>query len=84
MLVPTNKSKEIIKNYEELRSKIRDLIRSITNWQQLFHKTNTGQNALSFIGPALWNKVPEEIKNLNAFKHNLMKHSLKELGKSNF
>ena len=132
MLVPTNKSKGIIKNYEELRSKIRDLIRSITNWlpikgrynqcvnsiafkyfdnqcpyylndvimkapesssslrnsyhkfQQPFHKTNTGQNVLSFIGPALWNKVPEEIKNLNAFKHNLMKHSLKELGKSNF
>ena len=135
MLVPTDKSKEIIKNYEELRSKIRDLIRSIINWlpikgrynhcinsiafkyfdnqcpyylnevfmkapetssslrnsyhklQQPFRKTNTGQNALSFIGPALWNKVPDEIKrttNLNAFKHNLKKHYLKELGKSNF
>ena len=55
--------------------------------QQPFRKTNTGQNALSFIGPALWNKVPEEIKrttNLNAFKHNLKKHYLKELGKANF
>ena len=30
MLVPTNKNKEIIKKYEELWSKIRDLIRSIT------------------------------------------------------
>ena len=29
-LVPTNKSKESIKNYEELWRKIRDLIRSIT------------------------------------------------------
>ena len=29
-LVPTNESKEIIKKYEELWSKIRDLIRSIT------------------------------------------------------
>ena len=29
-LVPTNESKEKIKNYEELRIKIRDLIRSIT------------------------------------------------------
>ena len=29
-LVPTNESKEIIKEYEELWSKIRDLIRSIT------------------------------------------------------
>ena len=28
-LVPTNKSKELIKKYEELWSKIRDLIRSI-------------------------------------------------------
>ena len=30
MLAPTNESKEIIKKYEELCSKIRDLIRSIT------------------------------------------------------
>ena len=30
MLVPTNESKEKIKNYEELWSKIRDLTRSIT------------------------------------------------------
>ena len=29
-LIPTNASKEVIKKYEELRSKIRDLIRSIT------------------------------------------------------
>ena len=53
--------------------------------QHPFRKTNTGQNVLSFIGPALWNKVPEEIKrttNLNAFKH-LKKHYLKELGKAN-
>ena len=27
--------------------------------QQLFRKTNTGQNAFSFIGPALRNKVPK-------------------------
>ena len=42
---------------------------------QPFRKTNTGQNALSFIVPALWNKVPEEIKrttnSLKVFKHNL-------------
>ena len=37
----------------------------------------TGQNPLSFIGPALWNKVPIEIKrktNLNAYKRNLKKY----------
>ena len=50
--------------------------------QQPFHKTNTGQNALSFIGPALW-KI-KRITNLNVFKHNLKKHYLEELGKSNF
>ena len=53
--------------------------------QHPFRKTNTGQNVLSFIGPALRNKFFEEIKrttNLNAFKHNLKKHYLKELGKA--
>ena len=40
-----------------------------------FRKTHTGQNALSFIGPALWNKVPAQ--NLNTFKHNLKKYYLK-------
>ena len=50
--------------------------------QQPFCKSNTGQNALSFIGSALRKNVPEEIKrttNLNAFKHNLKKHYLKDL-----
>ena len=57
---------------------------SYQNLQQTIRKTNTGQDALSFIG---LNKVPEEIKrttNLNAFKHNLKKHYLKELGKASF
>ena len=40
--------------------------------QQPFFKFSTGQTALSFIGPALWNKV-------NAFKQNLKRHYLKEL-----
>ena len=31
MLVPTDESKNTLKKYEELRSKIRDLFRSITN-----------------------------------------------------
>ena len=60
---------------------------SYQNLQQPFRKTNTSQNTLFFIGPALWNKVPEEIKrttNLNAFKHNLKKHYLKEHDKANF
>ena len=50
-------------------------------------RNSTGHNALSFIGAGLWNKITEEIKrttNLNTFKHNLKKHYLKQLGKSNF
>ena len=74
---------EVFMKVPESSSSLRN---SYQKLQQPFRKTNTGQIALSFIGPALWNKVPEEIKrtNLNAFKHNLKKHYLKELGKSNF
>ena len=28
----------------------------------LFQKTNMGQNALSFIGPSIWNKTPKVLK----------------------
>ena len=66
---------------------ISSLRNSYQKLQQPFRKTNTGQNALSFIDRALWNRAPEEIKittSLNTFKHNLKKHYLKELGKSNF
>ena len=75
---------EVFMKAREYSSSLRN---SYQKLQQPFCKTNTGQNALSFIGPALWNKVPKEIKRitkLNAFKHNLKKHYLKELGKSNF
>ena len=59
---------------------------SFQKLQQPFRKTNTGQNALSFIGPALWNKDTKKIKrtiNLNTFKYNLKKHYLKQLRKVN-
>ena len=42
-----------------------------------FRNTNTGQKALSFIGPSFWNQIPETLKktnNLNTFMHNLKKH----------
>ena len=63
------------------------LTSSYQKLQQSLDKTSTGQNTLPFIGPALWNTVPEEIKrttNLNTFKHNLKKYCLKEISKSNF
>ena len=39
-LVPTNESKEIIKKYEELWSKIQDLIKSITKNSNDYDKKN--------------------------------------------
>ena len=42
-----------------------------------FRKTNAGQMALSYIGPTIWSKTPDTLKqkkNLNMFKHNLKKH----------
>ena len=47
-----------------------------------FRKTNMGQNALSFIGPSIWNKTPEVLKktnSINTFKHNLKKDYLTQL-----
>ena len=45
--------------------------------KQPFRNTSIGQSTLSFFGPALWNKIPEEIKrtpSLNTFKHSLKKY----------
>ena len=39
-----------------------------------FYKTNVGQNALSYSGPNLWNKIPSDIKlakTRNEFKHKI-------------
>ena len=47
-----------------------------------FRKTNMGQNALSFIGPSIWNRTLEVLKktnSINTFKHNLKKYYLTQL-----
>ena len=52
-----------------------------------FRKRNTGQNTLSLLGPSIWNKTPEVLKNPTALilsnitskdntKHNLNKRKL--------
>ena len=44
-----------------------------------FRKTNMGQKAISFVGPSLWNRLPELIKktdNLNTFKRNVKNYCL--------
>ena len=41
-----------------------------------FRKRNIGQKAISYIGPSIWNNLPDSIKRanrLNTFKHNAKK-----------
>ena len=52
-----------------------------------FRKTNAGQMALSYIGPTIWSKTPDmlkQTKNLNTFNHNLKEHYSKERKNSTF
>ena len=47
-------------------------------------KTNMGKNSLSFLGPYLWNKLPNYLKfclNVNKFKHLLKEYFLLEIQK---
>ena len=50
-----------------------------------FRKTSTGRNSLSYIGPAIWNRIPEilqKAKNLNTFKHKMKDYYLNDLSNS--
>ena len=51
-----------------------------------FRNTSTGQKGLSYIGPAIWNRIPEIIKktrNLNTFKHKMKHYYLNDLSNPN-
>ena len=51
---------------------------------QPLRKTNMGLNTISYLGPSLWNKLPENIKqssSLNTFKRKVKEHFLKTLQK---
>ena len=51
-----------------------------------FRKTSTGQKSLSYIGRAIWNRIPEIIKKtryLNTFKHKMKHCYLNDLSKPN-
>ena len=55
--------------------------------KQPFRKTSIGQSTLSFFGPSLWNKIPEEIKrtsSINKFTNKLQKYYLNEIGTPSF
>ena len=54
---------------------------SLHNLRQPSRKTKQGQNCLSFIGPSIWNKLPNSIKestSANSFKHKLKDHFFNE------
>ena len=73
-------------------------INSRNNYARLkvpFRKTTIGQKSLTYIGPSVWNKLPNSMKrnislnkfkhsmkrniSLNKFKHDVKKHYLREL-----
>ena len=48
--------------------------RSKNKLNQLFRKSNKGQNCLSYLGPKLWNNLPSELKsakNIDSFKNKI-------------
>ena len=52
---------------------------NFSKFKNRFRKTNRGQKAISYIGPSIWNNLPDSIKranSLNIFKHNVKKHYL--------
>ena len=53
--------------------------------RQPFRKTTQGQNTISYIGPSVWNNLPENVKrsiSINSFKHAVKKQYFSELKKS--
>ena len=68
---------------ENMRIKTRN---SFLKLNHSFRKTSTGQKGLSYIGPAIWNRIPEIIKktrNLNTFKHKMKHYYLDDLSNPN-
>ena len=64
---------EVFRSAENMRINMRN---SFLKLNHPFRKTSTGQKGLSYIGPTIWNRIPEifkKTKNLNTFKH-MMKH----------
>ena len=55
--------------------------KSFLKLNQPSRRTKQSQNCLSFIGPSIWNNLPDKIKdsdNLNNFKHKVKKYFLNE------
>ena len=59
---------------------------SILKLNKPSRRTVQGQKSISFIGPSVWNALPDNIKqttNVNSFKHNVKKHYLEKFKKRN-
>ena len=70
---------DIFRPAEKLRINMRN---SFFKLNHPFQKTSTKQKGLSYIGPAIWNRIPEIMKktrNLNAFKHKMKHYYLSDL-----
>ena len=64
---------EVFRPAEKMRINTRNSFLKINH---PFRKTSTGEKGLSYIGPAIWNRIPgifKKNRNLNTFK-NKMKH----------
>ena len=64
----------------------RNSINSFLKLNHPFRKTSTGQKDLSYIGPAIWKRIPEIFKktrNLNTFKHKMRHYYLNNLSNPN-
>ena len=74
---------EVFRPAENIRINTRN---SYLKLSQPFRKTSTRQNGLSYIGPAIWNRIPEilkKTKNLNTFKHKIKDYYLNDLSNPN-
>ena len=50
---------------------------SLLKLNQPLRRTNHGQNNISYIGPIIWNNLPNSLKttgNLNTYKHRVKEH----------
>ena len=74
---------EVFRPAENMRINTRN---SFLKLNHPFPKTSIKQKGLSYIGPAIWNRIPKIIKNtrnLNTFKHKMKHYYLNDLSNPN-
>ena len=61
---------KVLRPAENIRINLRN---SYLKSNHLFRKTSTEQNSLSYIGPAIWNRILEILKKTKKFEYLQMK-----------